>query len=88
METYNKIYGRTNNPWDLRRTPGGSSGGEAALVAAGASPFGLGTLLVAGQGFKPRFSHFDMGRIIIMLSSLVVKQGIEPHSSGLERHPH
>lgn len=43
METYNKIYGRTNNPWDLGRTPGGSSGGEAALIAAGASPFGLGS---------------------------------------------
>jgi len=43
METYNPIYGRTSNPWDLRRTPGGSSGGEAALVAAGASPFGIGS---------------------------------------------
>ncbi len=43
METYNAIYGRTSNPWDLRRTPGGSSGGEGALVAAGASPFGIGT---------------------------------------------
>jgi fatty acid amide hydrolase 2 len=43
METYNPIYGRTNNPWDVRRTPGGSSGGEAALIAAGASPLGLGS---------------------------------------------
>jgi len=43
METYNTIYGRTNNPWNPRHTPGGSSGGEAALVAAGASPFGLGS---------------------------------------------
>jgi fatty acid amide hydrolase 2 len=43
METYNPIYGRTSNPWDLARTPGGSSGGEAALVASGASPFGLGS---------------------------------------------
>ena len=43
MECYNPVYGRTSNPWDLSRTPGGSSGGEAALVAAAASPFGLGS---------------------------------------------
>ena len=38
----NKVYGRTRNPYDLRRIPGGSSGGEGALVGAGASPFGWG----------------------------------------------
>lgn len=43
MESINLVYGRTNNPWDLRRTPGGSSGGEGALVAAGCSPVGLGS---------------------------------------------
>lgn len=43
MECYNTVYGRTSNPWDLARTPGGSSGGEAALIAAGASPFGIGS---------------------------------------------
>ncbi len=43
METSNPMHGRTRNPWDLRRTPGGSSGGEAALVAAGASPLGIGS---------------------------------------------
>lgn len=42
-ETNNRIYGRTNNPWDLNRTCGGSSGGEAAIIAAGGSPFGLGS---------------------------------------------
>ncbi len=38
----NPVYGRTNNPWDLARTSGGSSGGEAAIIAAGGSPLGLG----------------------------------------------
>lgn len=43
VESDNSIYGRTKNPYDLRRTSGGSSGGEGALIGAGASPFGLGT---------------------------------------------
>lgn len=41
-ETDNPLYGRTNNPWDLTRGPGGSTGGEAALIAARGSPLGLG----------------------------------------------
>lgn len=43
IETYNKVYGRTCNPHHPGRTAGGSSGGEAALVGAGAIPFGLGS---------------------------------------------
>src|SRR6476660_4093264 len=42
-ETDNFLYGRTNNPWDLSRTPGGSSGGEAAAIAAGISAGGMGS---------------------------------------------
>jgi amidase len=43
FETDNLIFGRTNNPYDLSRTPGGSSGGESALIAACGSPLGLGS---------------------------------------------
>ena len=37
------MYGTTNNPYDLERTPGGSSGGAAALIAAGGTPFDIGS---------------------------------------------
>jgi len=42
-ETDNLLYGRTNSPWDLKRTPGGSSGGESAAIAAGMSAGGVGS---------------------------------------------
>lgn len=42
-ESDNLLTGRSNNPWNLERTPGGSSGGESAAIAAGLSPIGLGT---------------------------------------------
>lgn len=42
-ETDNLLYGRTNNPWDLTRTSGGSSGGEAAAIASGCSAGGVGS---------------------------------------------
>ncbi len=42
-ESDNPVYGRTNNPWNLERSCGGSSGGEAAIIAACGSPLGLGS---------------------------------------------
>ena len=44
-QTDGPIYGRTNNPYDLARTPGGSTGGGAAAVAAGLSPLELGRIV-------------------------------------------
>ena len=42
-QSYNEIYGITNNPYDLGRTPGGSSGGSSAALAAGYGPLSLGS---------------------------------------------
>jgi amidase len=42
-QSYNPIFGTTNNPWDVARTPGGSSGGSAAALAAGMTPLELGS---------------------------------------------
>jgi Asp-tRNA(Asn)/Glu-tRNA(Gln) amidotransferase A subunit family amidase len=42
-ESINPVFGRTNNPRDLTRSAGGSSGGEGAIIAAGGSPLGLGS---------------------------------------------
>ena len=42
-QSYNDIYGTTNNPWDKTRTPGGSSGGSSAALAAGFGPLSLGS---------------------------------------------
>ena len=43
LQTYNEIFGTTNNPWDLERVPGGSSGGAATSVALGFTSFEIGT---------------------------------------------
>lgn len=43
VQTYNTLFGVTSNPWDLARTPGGSSGGAAAALAAGLTPLEIGS---------------------------------------------
>ena len=70
IESDNPLYGRTNNPWNLDRSPGGSSGGEAAIIAAGGSPLGLGADFGGSirepahfcgiQGLKPTSGRFTM----------------------------
>ena len=43
LQSYNEVYGTTNNPWNLERVPGGSSGGAACALAAGLTPLELGS---------------------------------------------
>ena len=68
IETTNKIYGRTNNPWSQAHTAGGSSGGEAALVGAGASPLGIGSDIGGSVRIPAAFcgvaAHKPTGRLI------------------------
>lgn len=68
FECENPVYGRTLNPFDPTRTSGGSSGGEAAMIAAGGSPLGLGSD-VGGSirmpaGFCGIFGHKPSNRIV------------------------
>lgn len=55
-ETDNKLYGRTNNAWNVKRTAGGSSGGEAALIGVGGTPVGMSSD-IGGSIRLP--SHFN-----------------------------
>ncbi len=66
IESYNPVYGRTNNPYDVTRGVGGSSGGEGAIVASGASPFGIGSDIGGSIRYPAAFngvpSHKPTGR--------------------------
>jgi len=73
FESDNLIFGRTNNPYGLSRTSGGSSGGEAALIAACGSPFGLGS---------------DAAGSVRLPSAFCGIAGIKPTSGRLPRTGH
>src|SRR5258708_9166374 len=82
FESDNLIYGRTNNPYDLSRTSGGSSGGEAALIAACGSPFGLGSD-AAGSVRLP--AHFcGIASIKPTSRRLPRTRHVPPHGGWLE----
>lgn len=66
-ETYNHVYGRTKNPYDLSRGAGGSSGGEGAIVAASGSPLGIGADIGGSIRYPAAFNgvpgHKPSGRL-------------------------
>jgi amidase len=72
-ETNNLLYGQTNNPYDLARTPGGSSGGAGAIIAAGGSPLDVGS---------------DTGGSIRMPAHFCGITGIKPTSGRVPRTGH
>lgn len=72
-ETDNDVYGRTSNPYDLDRSPGGSSGGPAAIVAAGGSAFDIGS---------------DTGDSIRQPSHVCGIAGVKPTSGRVPRTGH
>ena len=73
FETENVVYGLTHNPYDLQRSPGGSSGGAAAIVAAGGSPFDIGS---------------DYGGSIRLPSHFCGIAGIKPSAGRVPRTGH
>jgi len=81
ISSYNRVYGRTNNAYDPARIAGGSSGGEGAIVGAGASPFGLGTD-VAGSIRIPAFCNGVFGHK--PTGGLVSSSGQFPRYEGLQ----
>lgn len=78
-ETDNPVFGRTNNPCDPSRTPGGSSGGEAAAIAAKLSPAGVGSDL-AGSIRVP--AHFCGIAGLKPTTGSVSMDGHVPHAAG------
>ena len=72
-ETDNLVYGQTNNPYDQSRTPGGSSGGAGAIIAAGGSPLDMGS---------------DTGGSIRLPSHFCGIAGIKPTSGRVPRTGH
>ncbi|MDQ8037099.1 MAG: amidase [Pedobacter sp.] len=79
MESYNEVYGRSNNPYDPDRIVGGSSGGEGAIVGSGASPFGLGAD-VGGSIRMPAFFNGVFGHKCS--PGLVPNEGQYPMAEG------
>ena len=73
FETDNLVYGQTNNPYDVNRTPGGSSGGAGAIIAAGGSAMDLGT---------------DTGGSIRVPSAFCGIAGLKPTSGRVPRTGH
>jgi fatty acid amide hydrolase 2 len=80
FESYNVLYGRTSNPYDPTRIPGGSSGGEGAVIGAGGSPFGVGAD-IGGSIRMPAFfcgvyGHKPTGGLVPLTGHHPVPHGV------------
>lgn len=95
IESDNPLFGRTLNPFDAERTPGGSSGGEAALIASHASPLGLGSDIGGSirvpahfcgvAGFKPTQGRCpDLGRYSVPLGQTGIPSQLGPLARRVE----
>jgi amidase len=76
-QTYNELFGTTNNPWDFTKTPGGSSGGCAAAVAAGLTPLSVGNDIGGSIRFP---AHYCSVFGLKPTDHLVSKAGLLPKS--------
>jgi aspartyl-tRNA(Asn)/glutamyl-tRNA(Gln) amidotransferase subunit A len=76
------LFGRTANPWDLSRTPGGSSGGAAAAVAAGLAPIGIGT----DGGGSSRIPAACVGVVGFKQTLGLVPHDLTPDGFGNQSH--
>ena len=86
-QSYNAIYGVTRNPWNLERTPGGSSGGSSAALAAGFAPLELGSD-IGGSLRVP--AHFTGVMALKPTLGLVPSRGHIPpgaHAAAAQRRP-
>ena len=95
VESDNPVYGRTNNPYDADRTCGGSSGGEAAIIAAGGSSLGLGTdvggslripaAFCGVASMKPtagRFPDYGTGSLSVGQTAIASQIGVLARTAG------
>ena len=79
-QSYNRLYGTTNNPWDEMRTPGGSSGGSAAAVAAGITALEIGSDIGGSlrhpAGFCGVFTHKPTYGVVSQRGAFPLPQGV------------
>lgn len=91
FETENKVYGRTNNPYDKTRTCGGSSGGEGSIIGAGGSPFGLGSDIGGSiripAFFCGVFGHKPTHRVLPLTGQFPYSQA-EIQNLSIENYPY
>jgi amidase len=88
IQSYNEVYGQTNNPWDVTRVPGGSSGGAAAALAAGLTPLEIGSD-IGGSIRNPAhfcgvYGHKPTFNIVPMRGHIPPPPGIFPGDYSLD----